>query len=168
MKIPILKEHEEIFQRFNKEIIHPPGGSSIELTSQEVMEILPQRRPMLFIDSVSILNAGENFIRAHCDLEKHWDMLEGHFPTKPLWPGVLQVEMMGQAGEILWAYQKERRKVEVQLTHIYQSRYMSIITPPARIDVHAKVFDHGFSFIAIAQSVVDDVLCSACVIQVLI
>jgi len=166
MKISLEQVHEEAFTQFNREVIRPTE-KGIQLDQAKVLEVLPQRSPMLFIDSVSLLNVEENFIKAHCELEKHWDMLEGHFPSYPLWPGVLQVEMMGQAGEILWAYQENVRQIEVQLTHIYQSRYMNAIRPPAVIDVQAKIFDHGFSFIVIAQSVVQNQLCSACIIQVL-
>ena len=57
------------------------------LTATQVMEIIPNRYPIFFIDAVDELIPGEK-------------VFQGHFPGEPVFPGVLIVESLAQAGSI--------------------------------------------------------------------
>ena len=65
-----------------------------------ILELLPHRAPMLMIDRV--LEIGENHIRAEKLVSSAEPAFAGHFPGRPIFPGVLIIEAMAQAAGI-WA-----------------------------------------------------------------
>ena len=69
------------------------------MTAQEVMEIIPNRFPMFFVDRVDELEL-EKRIVAKKNVAVNESYFQGHFPGNPLMPGVLQVETMAQVGSI--------------------------------------------------------------------
>lgn len=69
------------------------------MTSQEVMEIIPNRYPMFFVDRVEELELEERIV-ATKNVAANESYFQGHFPGNPIMPGVLQVETMAQVGSI--------------------------------------------------------------------
>ncbi len=65
-----------------------------------VMKILPHRQPFLFVDKVLSLERGKR-ITAVKNVTINDYFFEGHFPGKPIMPGVLIIEAMAQAGGIM-------------------------------------------------------------------
>ncbi len=66
----------------------------------EIKEILPHRYPFLLIDRVVELIPGQR-IRAIKNVTVNEPFFPGHFPQKPLMPGVLIIEALAQAAAIL-------------------------------------------------------------------
>lgn len=69
------------------------------MTSEEVMEIIPNRYPMFFVDRVEEMVV-EEYIIATKNVAANESYFQGHFPGNPIMPGVLQVETMAQVGSI--------------------------------------------------------------------
>ncbi len=65
-----------------------------------IKEILPQRTPFLFVDRVIELKAGETIL-AEKDLLSEDIFFSGHFPDRPLMPGVLVSEALAQTSGLL-------------------------------------------------------------------
>ena len=77
-----------------------------------IKEILPHRRPFLFVDRVLHFKAGEQII-AEIDLLSDESFFAGHFPGRPIMPGVLISEALAQAsGLLLGLTWKEERQLE--------------------------------------------------------
>lgn len=69
------------------------------LTAQEVMDIIPNRYPIFFIDAVDELIPGEKVVcRKNVTINE--EVFQGHFPGEPVFPGVLIIEALAQAGSI--------------------------------------------------------------------
>ncbi|HYL53834.1 MAG TPA: 3-hydroxyacyl-ACP dehydratase FabZ [Acidimicrobiia bacterium] len=67
--------------------------------SDAVVALLPHRPPFRFIDAVDVLEPGVA-VRARYVVTGDEPFLAGHFPGNPVFPGVLQLEALAQAGAI--------------------------------------------------------------------
>ena len=65
-----------------------------------ILKALPHRYPLLLVDRVVNLEPGER-IHAVKAVTFNEQFFQGHFPSRPIMPGVLQVEAMAQAAAIL-------------------------------------------------------------------
>lgn len=73
----------------------------------EIMAILPHRPPFLFVDHVTSMIAQvkietERYIRAD------EPFFAGHFPSKPIMPGVLVTDALAQTSGLLWGFSKKQ------------------------------------------------------------
>ena len=71
-----------------------------EMDIYEVLEYLPQRFPMLMLDRVRELEPGKRIV-ALKNVSANEPYFQGHFPNRPIMPGVLILEAMAQAAGIL-------------------------------------------------------------------
>jgi len=66
----------------------------------EIREALPHRYPFLLIDRITGGTVGES-ITALKNVSNNEPFFQGHFPDRPVMPGVLIIEAMAQAGGVL-------------------------------------------------------------------
>ena len=71
-----------------------------EIGIEEVMRLLPHRYPMLLVDRASHY-VPKKSIRGYKAVTINEPFFQGHFPAKPVMPGVLLIEAMAQTGAIL-------------------------------------------------------------------
>ena len=68
------------------------------MTPDQVLAAIPQQEPFRFIDE--ILELGDDHIVAAYTFRPDADFYRGHFPGRPITPGVILVESMAQAGVV--------------------------------------------------------------------
>jgi 3-hydroxyacyl-[acyl-carrier-protein] dehydratase len=71
----------------------------MHVDSDALVGLLPHRPPFRFVDSVDTLAVGEA-IAARYRVTGDEAFLAGHFPGNPIFPGVIQLEALAQAGAI--------------------------------------------------------------------
>jgi 3-hydroxyacyl-[acyl-carrier-protein] dehydratase len=90
--------------------------------------ILPHREPFLLIDEVLELEPGERVVARKQVREDEW-YLRGHFPGRPVMPGVLIVEAMAQTGAVAVLSEEENRGRIALFAGIDDTRFKRIVEP---------------------------------------
>ncbi|HOC19457.1 MAG TPA: hypothetical protein PKK95_14385 [Vicinamibacterales bacterium] len=70
----------------------------MQLTPAQILELLPQQRPFRFVDE--ILSADEERIVGRYTFRRDEPFYQGHFPGRPITPGVILLESMCQVGVV--------------------------------------------------------------------
>ncbi|MET0794489.1 MAG: 3-hydroxyacyl-ACP dehydratase FabZ, partial [Polyangiaceae bacterium] len=73
---------------------------SVKLEVAKILEILPHRYPFVMVDRVTDIVPGES-ISGHKMVSANEPWCQGHFPERPIMPGVLIIEAMAQVGGFL-------------------------------------------------------------------
>jgi len=76
------------------------AGPAMPYDIVRVLAALPHRYPLLLVDRVKTLELGER-IHAVKAVTFNEEFFQGHFPGRPIMPGVLQIEALAQAAAIL-------------------------------------------------------------------
>jgi len=66
----------------------------------DIQNILPHRYPFLLVDRITKLTAGE-YVEGFKNVSISEPVFQGHFPNHPIYPGVMIIEGMAQAGGVL-------------------------------------------------------------------
>ena len=74
-------------------------GAGQVYDTAKILAALPHRYPMLLVDRV--VSFDENEIHAVKAVSFNEDFFQGHFPGRPIMPGVLQIEALAQTAGIL-------------------------------------------------------------------
>lgn len=74
------------------------------MSIEDIMKVLPHRYPFLLIDRVIAFEPGKRAI-AIKNVSVNEPFFPGHFPDRPIMPGVLQVEALAQVGGIVMLQQ---------------------------------------------------------------
>ena len=75
-------------------------SNQTQFNIKDIINILPHRYPFILIDRVEIIDPGKSLI-ALKNLTINEPFFQGHFPSQPVMPGVLSLEIMAQAGSFL-------------------------------------------------------------------
>ena len=106
----------------------------------KILKALPHRYPFLLVDRVVEVLQGQH-IHAYKNLTFNEQFFQGHFPGKPVMPGVLQLEALAQAGALL-AYEgapfDPLTKV-IYLMSFDKVKFRKPVVPGDRLDLHVKI-----------------------------
>jgi 3-hydroxyacyl-[acyl-carrier-protein] dehydratase len=96
---------------------------------KDVIEsILPHRDPFLLVDEVTELEPGRRVVAKRSVTAGDW-WFPGHFPERPVMPGVLIVEAMAQTGAIAVLVEEENRGKIAFFAGIDECRFKRIVEP---------------------------------------
>ncbi len=95
---------------------------------EQIEQILPHRDPFLLIDEVVELDPGKRVVaRRAVRAEDPW--FAGHFPGRPVMPGVLIVEAMAQTGAIAVLFDEANRGKIAFFAGIDDCRFKRVVEP---------------------------------------
>jgi len=108
---------------------------------EAILKLLPHRYPFLLVDRVLECKAGD-FIRALKNVTVNEPFFPGHFPHRPVMPGVMIIEALAQAAGILTFATAD--SVPTQDSRFYfvgidNARFRKPVVPGDQLLLHAKL-----------------------------
>ncbi|HIF22431.1 MAG TPA: beta-hydroxyacyl-ACP dehydratase [Gemmatimonadetes bacterium] len=143
-------------------------AAGVVLTPEEVLAMLPQKEPFLFVDEV--VEVSSDHIVARFTFREDHDFYRGHFPDRPVTPGVILLESLAQVGVValglyLIARDQGREAVLDALALFTDANieFTGLVSPGDRVTIRAtKVFFRRGKIRSEAEMTLDDgtVVCS--------
>ncbi|WP_281164261.1 3-hydroxyacyl-ACP dehydratase FabZ [Liquorilactobacillus sicerae] len=132
------------------------------MDAQEIMNLIPNRFPICYIDYVDEIEAGKS-ITATKNVTINESFFRGHFPGNPVMPGVLIIETLAQAASILILKSPEFLGKTAYLGAIHRAKFRQVVRPgdvlKLKIELTKKRENMG---IVTAKALVDEkVACAA-------
>jgi 3-hydroxyacyl-[acyl-carrier-protein] dehydratase len=104
-----------------------------------IMQLLPHRYPFLLIDKFIEMN-GEDSGIALKNVTMNEPFFQGHFPSRPVMPGVLLVEAMAQtAGALVLEHNSEHAGKLVFFISIDKAKFRKPVGPGDTVHFHVKL-----------------------------
>jgi len=110
---------------------------------QRIMEMIPHRHPFLMIDKVVDMVANERATGIK-SVSINESFFQGHFPARPVMPGVLIIEAMAQTAAVLVVHTlgPESEGKLVYFMSVDNARFRRPVFPGDRLDVHVTKQRH--------------------------
>ncbi len=110
---------------------------------QKIMQLLPHRYPFLLVDRVTEVIPGKS-LKGYKNISINEPFFQGHFPIKPIFPGVLIVEALAQATGLL-AFATENINATEENTSLFylvgidNARFKQPALPGDQLLLHAEI-----------------------------
>jgi 3-hydroxyacyl-[acyl-carrier-protein] dehydratase len=111
---------------------------SVALGREQIEEILPHRDPFLFLDEVVVLEPGARVVARKQVREDEW-FLTGHFPGRPIMPGVIIVEAMAQTGAVAVLAEEANRGKLALFAGINEVRFKRMVLPGDELELTCEL-----------------------------
>ena len=111
---------------------------TVALGREQIEEILPHRDPFLFLDEVTVLEPGSRVVARKFVREDEW-FLAGHFPGRPIMPGVIIVEAMAQCGAVAVLADEANRGKLALFAGIDDVRFKRMVLPGDELELTCEV-----------------------------
>ncbi len=119
-----------------------PAAPGAILDAEAIQKILPHRPPFLLVDRVVVLEPGKRLV-AWKGVTMNEPFFVGHFPGKPVMPGVLILEALAQAcGLLAMKSIDPGEDVKDKVTFLMSidgARFRRPVVPGDRLELHAEI-----------------------------
>ncbi len=123
--------------------------ASVSIGRDGLERLLPHRDPFLLIDEITGADLGARAIRGRRWIDPADPVLRGHFPGRPVYPGVLQLEIIGQLGLCLLhflvagstAVTADTRPRDARAVRIQQAQFQEAVAPGDDLTLLCRAVD---------------------------
>lgn len=110
-------------------------GNSLHI--EEIKKILPHRYPFLLVDR--ILEMDEKTAVGLKNVSATDFFFQGHFPAKPIMPGVLMIEALAQVGGVLFLSRSENKGKLALLMSVNKARFRRMVVPGDQLRLEVEI-----------------------------
>lgn len=107
------------------------------LDSEQIKKILPHRYPFLLVDR--ILEMSDTRVVGLKNVSLSESFFQGHFPQKPVMPGVLMIEALAQTGGVMMLSRGENRQKLAYLVAVNEARFRRMVIPGDQLRLEVEV-----------------------------
>ena len=108
------------------------------LDAEQIQELLPHRYPMLLVDRILELQPAKSAIGIKNVSINEWFFL-GHFPGRPIMPGVLIIEALAQVGAVIHLCSPEHRGKLAYFASLEKARFRKPVVPGDQLCLEVTV-----------------------------
>ena len=121
------------------------------LDIQRIFKLLPHRYPFLMIDRVMSIDLEQGELTAVKNVSINESYFQGHFPTQPVMPGVLQIEAMAQAFGVLIISLLGNPGTIAYFMSCDKVKFRQAVTPGDQLEIRVKLIKNRGNKIAQAR-----------------
>lgn len=113
---------------------------SVPMDMKGIRELLPHRYPFLLVDRVVELEPDKR-VRCYKNVSANEPFFQGHFPNRPVMPGVLVIEALAQAGGIL-SHLSGPEFIPGRMSYLVKvdnARFSNMVVPGDRLDLEVQI-----------------------------
>ncbi len=102
-----------------------------------IQRLLPHRYPFLLVDRITAIDYGKT-ISAYKNVTINEPFFQGHFPTRPVMPGVLVIEALAQTGGLLFQLSTGGDIASGKLFYLVKidnAKFTRMVVPGDRLDM---------------------------------
>ena len=114
---------------------------TLPATIADIHRLLPHRYPFLLVDRVVALEPNKRVL-AYKHITANEPFFQGHFPGRPVMPGVLVVEALAQAGGLLTQLSKaddDETEQVFYLVKVDNAKFSRMVVPGDRLDLDVEL-----------------------------
>lgn len=152
-----------------------PTTQEVRISQEQIKQILPHRDPFLLVDGIDQIDLTEKTMRGFRTIDSNDPVFVGHFPGYPVYPGTLQMEMIGQLSLCLdFMLKKQRTEVRpddkpsnLRLLKLHHAVFMAEVAPGDRVTITSKLLEQdSYTVICAGQVLKNDIICSMGIMEV--
>lgn len=152
-----------------------PATREVDIGRAAVERLLPHRDPFLFVERITAIDLEQQTIAGRRRIDPNDPIFVGHFPGAPIYPGVLQLETMGQLGICLASFQSRSSHdvppdavpANVRALKIHGAIFLAEVLPGDELTIQAKLVESdGYGAICAGQLLKGDTITAFAVMEV--
>lgn len=166
----------DLARKFRKHaLLELPAARRVELGRADVERLLQHRPPFLFVEQITAADLDGLGIAGRRRIDPADPVFAGHFPGAPIYPGVLQLETMGQLALCLLAMVKNGRSTtvdgdrppSVRALKIHHASFLAPVGPGDELEILARVLERDdYLGVCAGQLLRGGSICSLAIMEV--
>lgn len=138
---------QQYLEQKAKARINPAKNKAIVMDIYKILEIMPHRFPFLLVDKIIHLDMKENIIIGVKNVTVNEPFFPGHFAEKPIMPGVLICEAMGQVGGLIIWYNQDVTNKLMYFSGFRSVKFKKPVIPGDQLVFEVKLLSQRFGIL---------------------
>ncbi len=155
-------DYSSLIKQYKKKPIIDFESSTLKkvnYSKNDIYKIIPNREPFVFIDNITGIDLENKCIVGYRYIDEKDPVFKGHFPDNPVYPGVLQLEMISEIFCCLYYFVSkgiiniiDEKQVNLRATRMHDALLQNGLFPKDEALIAAKVIENnGLTFCGIGQ-----------------